>query len=104
MVVEGAGYALVAGVVGVQAVGVGIIEVGGMLVEEGVEATKGVEVDDGDRPYSGCFDYCVDVGVEVFTTAVGVVFRHLPVFFVGIKAASMYRSEKHYLLIRICAL
>ena len=104
MVHQGAGYALVPFVVGVQTVGVTTLKVLCVLVNHRVEAADCVEVDDGDCPDVARFFYGIDVFLQLDAALVGVVFRYLPVLLVAVELSAVNGRQQYNLFVGIHAL
>ena len=104
LIVKGAGHTLVPFVVGVQTVGVAVLEILNVLVHHGVEAADRIHVDDGDGPdVTGILDG-LDVLFKIDATLVGVVLGDLPVSLATVELGSVDRRQKYNLLIGIHAL
>ena len=103
MVDEGGAHAEVSAVVGVETVGVGVVEIAGHRVGHGIEPGESREVDYGDCPHVARFLDGIDVGLKVFAASVLIFFGALPVGVVGIESAAVDGCQQHNLLFGIGA-
>ena len=85
-------------VVGMQAVGVGIVEVVGVFVEKGEKAAERIPVDDGDGPDVGSFLHGLDIDIQILAALVSVGLVALPVFLVGMEVGTVDGRQQHNLL------
>lgn len=96
-----AGYAVVAGIVGVEEVHFLAVEVARMVVFHREEAAFRIEVNEGYCPECGCFAEGVDIALNVETLTVGIVLVGLDIALVESRVATMDWSHDDDLLVGI---
>lgn len=95
LIEKGAGYALVATVVGVEKVCLGVVEILRKRLLHGEETTSRVEIYHRNSPDAGGFENGLYVAIEIKAAAVGVVFSGLMIRFACVEACAVNGSEQN---------